>query len=156
MRKRLGIQTTQASCKVARNFFGLLPNAEWNTLSRALWIFTWNILKHNIAEFRGLWGSICSNHCVLWTTFQNQFFWAIFKCGVKDFQQSAMNLCLEHIEAQHSWISWLLGKYFLKSLCALDYFSKSKFLWAISKCGVKYFEQSAMDLCLECIYWSTT
>jgi len=49
MRKRLGIQTTQASCKVARNFFGLLPNAEWNTLSRALWIFTWNILKHNIA-----------------------------------------------------------------------------------------------------------
>ena len=49
MRKRLGIQTMQASCKVARNFFGLLPNAEWNTLSRALWIFTWNILKLNKA-----------------------------------------------------------------------------------------------------------
>ena len=26
MRKRLGIQTMQVSCKVARNFFGLLPN----------------------------------------------------------------------------------------------------------------------------------
>jgi len=28
----------------------------------------------------------------------------------------------------------------------LDYFMKTNFLWAISKCGVKYFEQSAMDL----------
>ena len=78
MRKHLGIQTMQTSCKVARNFFELLPNAEWNTLSRALWIFTWNILKHNMAEFRGLWGSICSNHCVLWTTFQNQFLFWLF------------------------------------------------------------------------------
>ena len=127
MRKHLGIQTTQASCKVARNFFGLriLPNAEWNTLSRALWIFTWNLLKHNIVEFRGLWGSICSNHCVLWTTLKSKFLWTISIYGVKYFQQSVVNLCLEHIEAQHSWISWLMGKYLLKSLCALDYFSKS-------------------------------
>ena len=31
----------------------------------------------------------------------------------------------------------------------MDYFAKTKFLWAISKCGVKYFEQSAMNLYLE-------
>ena len=62
-----------------------------------------------------------------------------------------MDIYLEHIEAQHSWILWLLGKYFLKSLCALDYFSKWKFLWTISKCGVKCFEHSAMDLCLQLI-----
>jgi len=89
--------------------------------------------------------------CALDYFLKSKFLWTISIYGVKYFQQSAMNLCLEHIEAQHSWILWLLGKYFLKSLCALDYFSKSKFLWAISKCGVKYFEQSAMDLCLECI-----
>jgi len=40
IRKCLRIQTTISSNKVARNFFRLFPNAEWNTLSRALWIFT--------------------------------------------------------------------------------------------------------------------
>ena len=60
-------------------FWGLFPNAEWNTLSRALWIFVWNVLKHNIVEFRGLWGSICSNHCVLRTTSQNQNFFGLFR-----------------------------------------------------------------------------
>ena len=62
-----------------QNFFGLFPNAERNTLSRALWKFVWNVLKHNIVEFRGLWGSIWSNHCVLWTTSQNQNFVGLFR-----------------------------------------------------------------------------
>ena len=45
-----------------QNFFRLFSNAEWNTFSRALWIFVWNISKPNIVEFRELWWSICSNH----------------------------------------------------------------------------------------------
>ena len=41
------------------------------------------------------------------------------------------------------------GEVFAPITLSLDYFAKTKFLQTISKCRVKYFEQSAMDLCLE-------
>ena len=38
-----------------KKLFGLFPNMEWNTLNRALWIFIWNLQKHNIVGFCELW-----------------------------------------------------------------------------------------------------
>ena len=54
------------------------------------------------------------------------------------FEQSAMDLHLELIKAQLSWILWLVLKYLLKLLFGLDD-SYTKFIWAIFKYGVEYF-----------------
>ena len=44
---------------------------EWNSLSRALCIFIWDLLKYHIVEFHGIWWSICSK-CLLWTILSKQ------------------------------------------------------------------------------------
>ena len=56
--------------------------------------------------------------------------WAISKCGVVYFEQSAIDLHLELIKAQHSLILWLMVKYLLKLLLGLDN-SYTKVIWAI-------------------------
>ena len=66
-------------------------------------------------------------------------------------EQSAMDLRLWLLRAHYSWISWLMVMHLLQSLLCLACFYETKFHLAISKCGVKYFEQPAMDLCLQLI-----
>ena len=113
-----------------QNFFGLFPNAELNTLSRALWIFIWNVLKHNIVEFRGLWGSICSNHCVLWTTSQNQNFFGLFPNAGRNTLSRAL------------WIFvWNVLKHNIVEFCGLwgSICSNHCVLWTTSR-GQNFFE----------------
>ena len=86
-----------------------------------------------------------------WLFMKTNFLWAISKCGVKYFEQSAMDLRLWLLRAHYSWISWLMVMHLLQSLHCLACFYKTKFHLAISKCGVKYFEQPDMNLCLQLI-----
>ena len=55
------------------------------------------------------------------------------------------------VTSHYSWILWLMVMHLLQSLLCLACFYETKFHLAISKCGVKYFEQPAMDLCLQLI-----
>ena len=82
---------------------------------------------------------------------KTNFLWAISKCGGKYFEQSAMDLRLWLLRAHYSWISWLMVMHLLQSLLCLACFYETKYLWLFPKCGVKYFEQPAMDLCLQLI-----
>ena len=109
-----------------QSFFWLFPNinAEWNTLSRALWIFVWNVLKPNIVEFRGLWRSICSNHCVLWTTSRNQNFFGLFPNAERNTLSRAL------------WIFvWNVLKHNIVEFCGLwvSIYSNHCLLWATSR-----------------------
>ena len=60
---------------------------------------------------------------------KTNFLWAISKCGVKYFEQSAMDLRLWLLRAHYSWISWLMVMHLLQSLLCLACFYETKFLW---------------------------
>ena len=59
---------------------------------------------------------------------KTNFLWAISKCGVKYFEQSAMDLRLWLLRAHYSWISWLMVMHLLQSLLCLACFYETKFL----------------------------
>ena len=54
------------------------------------------IRSGKVRPLRVLWKYFL-NHCVLWTTFRMQNFFGLFPNTEWKVQQSAMNLCLEHI-----------------------------------------------------------
>jgi len=86
----------------------------------------------------------------MWTTFgKSNFLWAIFEEFMIDLEQDAVDLSLEHIKAQNTWLRWLHVKYLLGQYCMWTTFGKSNYLWAIFEEFMILFEQHAVDLSLE-------
>ena len=79
---------------------------------------------------------------------RNKISLTISKCGVKYFEQPAMDLCLQLIKAQNSWILWLmdvsgcLTLLLLKCPC-----SQTCQLCSAKWCYVSYFQR--LEICMQ-------
>jgi len=65
-----------------------------------------------------------------------KFLWAIFEYGVIALEPDALELSLEYIKEQHTWIWELVVKNLLGQYSICIFLVKWKFLWAIFEYGV--------------------